>query len=127
MNRRSAPQGSDPRGGSLCGHRITDEWVEEVLAVVESIPPGKVLAYGDIAELLGSGGPRSVGRVMSQHGGGVPWWRVIKAVGSPPECHDQRATREWIAERTPLRPNGKVDMKAARWDGRSDGGAVGPR
>ena len=102
-------------GGSA--HRITDEWIEQVLAIVESIPPGKVLAYGDIAELLGSGGPRSVGRVMSLHGGSVPWWRVIKADGSPPECHDSRAMREWVAERTPLRPNGKVDMRLARWDG----------
>src|SRR3954451_12278465 len=117
MNRRSAPRGVDPRGGALSGHRITDEWVEQVLVVVESIPSGKVLAYGDVAELLGSGGPRSVGRVMSLHGGSVPWWRGIKADGAPPECHHQRATREWIAERTPLRPNGKVDMRLARWDG----------
>src|SRR4051812_47957043 len=124
MNHRSAPRGSGPRGGSLSadsastGLLSNPEFLEGVLGTVEAIPPGKVLAYGDIAELIGLGGPRSVGHVMSRHGGGVPWWRVIQADGSPPQGKEARARREWIAERTPLRPNGKVDMKLARWDGR---------
>jgi alkylated DNA nucleotide flippase Atl1 len=112
---RAAPRDVDPRGGFLS----PDEFVEAVLATVESIPPGKVLAYGDIAELLGIGGPRSVGRVMSGHGAGVPWWRVIRADGSAPPPLAQAAHREWLAEGTPLRPTGKVDMRRARWDGRA--------
>ena len=50
--------------------------------MVEAIPPGRVMSYGDIAEYLGEGGPRQVGRVMALWGGGVPWWRVIHADGS---------------------------------------------
>lgn len=102
-----------PPVGSASG----DDYVEAVLRVVESIPSGRVLAYGDIAELLGVGGPRQVGRVLSLHGGGVPWWRVIRADGSPPACNEIRARREWAAEATPLRPDGRVHMARARWTG----------
>jgi alkylated DNA nucleotide flippase Atl1 len=84
--------------------------------VVERIPPGRVMAYGDIAEYLGEGGPRQVGRVMALWGGGVPWWRVIRADGSPPLCHDASARRQYEAEGTPMRGE-RVDMRLARWNG----------
>ena len=42
-----------------------DDFASSVLDVVDSIPPGRVMSYGDIAEYLGHGpGPRQVGRVM---------------------------------------------------------------
>lgn len=94
---------------------MDDEFAEAVLALVESIPEGRVMAYGDIAEALGRGGPRQVGAVLSHSGGGVPWWRVPHADGSPPPGKDVFCGRRWREERTPLRPNGKVDMRAARW------------
>ena len=93
-------------------------YVEQVLAVVESIPPGRVMSYGDVAEYVGSGGPRQVGRVMSEYGGGVPWWRVIRTDGSPPACHDGEGLGRLRSEGTPMRPGGgRVDMRLARWDG----------
>lgn len=118
MNRKTAPRDVDPRGGLLS----RDDFVEAVLSTVEAIPPGKVLAYGDLAELIGIGGPRSVGAVMSGHGAGVPWWRVIRADGSAAPGLEARARREWLAEGTPLRPTGKVDMPRARWDGQPHNG-----
>ncbi|MEU8341275.1 O(6)-alkylguanine repair protein YbaZ [Actinomadura meyerae] len=97
-----------------------DEYAEAVLDAVESIPPGRVLSYGDIAELVGRGGPRQVGRVMSLYGGGVPWWRVVRADGGPPRCHERRAHEHYREEGTPLRPDGvRVDMGRARWEGPS--------
>ncbi len=94
-------------------------YVERVLDLVERIPPGRVMSYGDVAEYLGAGGPRQVGRVMARYGGGVPWWRVIRADGSPPPGHEREALRRYRAEGTPLRPSGdRVDMRLARWDGR---------
>ncbi|WP_396448347.1 MGMT family protein, partial [Actinomadura sp.] len=78
-----------------------DEYAEAVLDAVERIPPGRVMSYGDVAELVGSGGPRQVGRVMSLYGGAVPWWRVIRADGSPPRCHEGRAHEHYRAEGTP--------------------------
>jgi alkylated DNA nucleotide flippase Atl1 len=94
-------------------------YAEAVLGVVERIPPGRVLAYGDIADYLGEGGPRQVGAVMSRYGGGVPWWRVLHADGSPAPGHEARALARYRDEGTPLRPSGeRVDMTRARWDGR---------
>ncbi|MBV2362740.1 MGMT family protein [Streptomonospora nanhaiensis] len=94
------------------------EYVERVLEVVERIPPGKVMSYGDIAEYLGEGGPRQVGAVMSAWGGGVPWWRVIRADGTPPPGHETEAAAHYAAEATPMRPGTtRVDMRAARWEG----------
>ena len=107
-----------PGGRSFSGDPA--EYAEAVLAVVESIPPGRVMSYGDIAELLGSGGPRQVGRVLSHSGGGVPWWRVTRADGSPALGHEVTARLEWTAERTPQR-NGRADMSVARWTGPPSG------
>ena len=59
------------------------EYADAVLSAVEQIPAGRVATYGDIAEFVGQGGPRRVGRVMSQWGAGVSWWRVIRADGRP--------------------------------------------
>jgi alkylated DNA nucleotide flippase Atl1 len=91
-------------------------YAERVLEVVERIPPGKVMSYGDIAEYLGEGGPRQVGRVMSLWGGGVPWWRVIRTDGTPPPGHETECLARWRAEETPLR-GARADMRKARWDG----------
>ncbi|WP_455432846.1 MGMT family protein [Streptosporangium soli] len=91
-------------------------FAERVLDVVETIPRGKVMSYGDIAEYLGEGGPRQVGRVMSLWGGGVTWWRVVHADGTAAPGHEERSLVEWRRERTPLR-GARVDMRAARWDG----------
>jgi len=95
---------------------VRPEYVERVLQVVESIPPGRVMSYGDIAEYVGEGGPRQVGRVMALYGGGVPWWRVIRSDGSPPRGHEHQCLRRWREEGTPLRGE-RADMRLARWDG----------
>ena len=58
-----------------------EAYVEAVLSIVERIPPGRASTYGLIAEAVGRGGPRQVGRVMAMYGGGVPWWRVVRADG----------------------------------------------
>lgn len=99
---------------------MREEFVEAVLAVVELIPSGSVVAYGDVAELLGAGGPRQVGSVLSHHGGRVAWWRVLKASGAAPESHEQRALDHYLAEGTPLRGDPaagswRVDIGRARW------------
>jgi alkylated DNA nucleotide flippase Atl1 len=94
-------------------------YVELVLDTIDQIPPGRVLAYGDIAELVGQGGARPVGAVMSRCGRLGAWWRVVAADGSPPVCHDGRAVAAYRAEGTPMRPGGeRIDMRRARWDGR---------
>ena len=96
------------------------DYAERVLEVTERIPPGRVMSYGDIAEYLGAGGPRQVGRVLATYGGGVAWWRVIHADGTPAPGHDATALAHYLEEGTPLRsarPPVRVDMRRARWAG----------
>jgi len=94
------------------------EYASAVLAVVDLIPAGKVMTYGDVAEYLGRGGPRQVGRVMSLWGGAVCWWRVLRADGLPLPGHEREALARYRRERTPLRSGGtRVDLRLARWDG----------
>jgi alkylated DNA nucleotide flippase Atl1 len=93
-----------------------DSYVEAVLTLVEQIPPGRVTTYGTLAEAVGSRGPRSVGRVMSTYGGSVPWWRVVRADGSLPPSHDEEARAHYLAEGTPLRRSGRMDMAEAYFD-----------
>jgi methylated-DNA-protein-cysteine methyltransferase-like protein len=92
-----------------------EEYVEAVLTAVESIPIGRVATYGDIAAYVGQGGPRQVGAIMREYGGGVPWWRVIRASGVPAdEVGDEQIQR--------LRGDGvrvtdsKVNLRTVRWD-----------
>lgn len=94
---------------------VRDAYVEMVLDIVAAIPPGRVMAYGQIADIVERGGPRQVGRVMSLHGAAVPWWRVVTAAGRPPRCHAHTALERLRAEGTPLRGE-LVDMRRAVWD-----------
>ncbi len=90
------------------------DYAEEVLSLVESIPRGRVMSYGAIADYLGRGGPRQVGTVMARYGGGVPWHRVVTANGRTPPGHEREALRRLRAEGTPLRGE-HVDMARAAW------------
>jgi alkylated DNA nucleotide flippase Atl1 len=97
-----------------------EDHADRVLALVASIPSGRVLAYGDVAKRLGGMGPRTVGTVMSRYGSDVPWWRVIRADGRPPQGLEDEAIEHWRAEGTPmvrgLVEGGRADMAAATWD-----------
>ncbi|MBS2963671.1 MGMT family protein [Actinocrinis puniceicyclus] len=94
------------------------EYVRKVLAVVASIPRGKVMTYGDIAEYLEDGGPRQVGAVMARHGGSVPWWRVVNASGALPTQLRGKAAAQYANEGTPYdKSRERVDLRTARWDG----------
>jgi alkylated DNA nucleotide flippase Atl1 len=96
---------------------LDDSYVGDVLELVAAIPPGRVMAYGDIAHEVGAGGPRQVGQVMSRWGADVPWWRVVRADGRPPAGHEERALAHYARERTPMQPDGeRVDMTRARWE-----------
>lgn len=93
---------------------MDSDYVEAVLAVVATVPAGRVITYGEVAAIVGRAGPRQVGRVMSEHGSQVPWWRVVRADGTPPSCHDGTGPALLLAEGTPLRADGRVDVGKAR-------------
>ena len=73
---------------------MREELVEIVLRVVEAIPPGRAVTYGMIACAVGTG-PRVVGRIMHDWGGGVPWWRVVNVHGTFPTTVRGRGIIEW--------------------------------
>lgn len=89
----------------------------QILACVESIPPGRVMTYGDVAEYVGSRAPRMVGRVLANDGGTVPWHRVLRADGTCADHLRDEQRQRLIAEGVRFH-NGRVDLRAYRWDGR---------
>jgi alkylated DNA nucleotide flippase Atl1 len=108
-----------------------DDFASDVLDVVDAIPPGQVMSYGDIAEYLGRYGPRRVGRVMATSGGAVSWWRVVHADGSLLAGHERTALSQYRKEGTPLRASAdgstfRVDMRRARWRGLEAPGPEAP-
>jgi alkylated DNA nucleotide flippase Atl1 len=110
LTRRSRP--TEPARSTADAE--AERFAEAVLCVVESIPAGRVMSYGSIAAAIGGRGPRQVAHVMARDGGGVPWWRVVHADGSP---HAPASALEAYArEGTPLRDGGRrVDMGRAAW------------
>ena len=103
----------EPGDGDAAG-----SFVERVLEVVDSIPPGRVMTYGDVAATLGSRAARMVGQIMAYYGSDVPWWRVVRASGHPPLNHEHIALQHYRAEGTPLLGGGsapyRVDLRSAR-------------
>jgi methylated-DNA-protein-cysteine methyltransferase-like protein len=94
------------------------EYVEEVLSLVERIPEGKVISYGAIADALadrsGRNSARQVGTIMARHGGGVPWHRVVTSSGRMPPGHEQEARQRLLSEGVPLKGD-HVNMSLASW------------
>jgi methylated-DNA-protein-cysteine methyltransferase-like protein len=123
-SRRTAP----PRVASVSaglsvrpgGDSPATPYARTVLDVVDRIPAGRVMTYGDVAEWLGTGTGRTVGTVMSRHGHEVPWWRVVQASGRPAEPHVQEALAKLAAEGCPTRGD-VVVLAIARWDGPAAG------
>jgi alkylated DNA nucleotide flippase Atl1 len=106
---------------STAPHDDREAYVERVLSLVEQIPPARATTYGAIADAVGRGGPRQVGRTMAVYGGAVPWWRVVRADGSLPDSHQREAVGHYREEGTPLRgrltdaASLRVDLEACGW------------
>ena len=94
------------------------EYVEEVLALVERIPASRVMSYGAVADALaevsGRNSARQVGTIMARHGGAVPWHRVVTSAGRLPPGHEQEARQRLLADGVPLKGD-RVDMTRAQW------------
>ena len=93
---------------------------ERVFRIVRSIPRGRVMTYGQIAEILGEGyTPRTVGFVMHSANDKTPWHRVINAQGG---CstrglvlpHDKQQ-RMLEAEGISFNERGRCELQAYLW------------
>ena len=80
---RSARPKPGPRrpGRADDGARLVARLYEEFYTVVRRIPRGRVLTYGQVAELAGHpGAARAAGAAMrASTGRGLPWQRVVGA------------------------------------------------
>jgi alkylated DNA nucleotide flippase Atl1 len=113
------PAAAGPEAAGPEGVGAADDFASRVVAVVETIPPGRVMTYGSVAAAVGSRSSRGVGQVMAWAGSDLPWWRVVRASGLPPEGHEQRALEQYRVEGTPLRQGRtgvlRVDLERAAW------------
>jgi alkylated DNA nucleotide flippase Atl1 len=95
---------------------VRDELAQRILACVESIPPGRVMTYGDVAEFAGASTPRLVGRVLALDDGSVPWHRVLRANGTLAE-HLYTEQRQRLLSEGVRFEGHRVDLARHRWDG----------
>ena len=98
-------------------HVDRDDLAARILACVESIPPGKVMTYGDVAEYVGANSARIVGMVLARDDGSVPWHRVMRADGSLAEHLYTEQRQRLLAEGVRFNRD-RVDLASFRWDGR---------
>jgi alkylated DNA nucleotide flippase Atl1 len=109
---------TDQPGDSTLSEEGPSAFARRVLALVDEVPRGTVVTYGDVARMLGTRSPRSVGRVLSRWGDEVSWWRVVRADGTPPPGHVAAALKRLVGERVPMAPGrSAVDLDRARWKG----------
>jgi methylated-DNA-protein-cysteine methyltransferase related protein len=55
---------------------------QAVVAVIQSLGPGEVVTYGEVAAEAGfPGAARAVGRLLATSGEDLPWWRVVTTSG----------------------------------------------
>ena len=93
---------------------------ERVYRIVRSIPRGRVMTYGQLAEILGEGyTPRTVGFVMHGSDDKTPWHRVINAQGG---CSTGRIAlpsdkqqRMLVAEGVEFNERGRCDLQRYLW------------
>ena len=87
---------------------------ERVYKIVRRIPTGRVMTYGQIAELLGDGyTPRTVGFCMHSSPEGTPWHRVINAQG---KCSTGRVVLPHNKQQLMLEYEGVAFDKSGRCD-----------
>ncbi|WP_286790157.1 MULTISPECIES: MGMT family protein [unclassified Pseudomonas] len=108
---------------SLFQHSDTPETRQTALfGVMAEIPPGKVVSYGQLAELAGLGrAARWVGRTLSRlpEGTTLPWHRVIGADGRislPSDSLPGIEQRQRLRAEGIIFHNDQVDMRRHRWN-----------
>nr|WP_042189856.1 MGMT family protein [Kibdelosporangium sp. MJ126-NF4]CEL18928.1 DNA-methyltransferase [Kibdelosporangium sp. MJ126-NF4]CTQ95269.1 DNA-methyltransferase [Kibdelosporangium sp. MJ126-NF4] len=87
---------------------------ERVREVIESVPPGSVASYGDVAAVAGAPSPRLVGRILAEDGHDLPWHRILRADGTPAPHLEEEQLERLRAEGV-LADGNRVNMREYRW------------
>lgn len=94
---------------------------QQIWQVVLAVPMGKVVSYGQVAEMAGLGRQaRYIGRALGKlpDGHSVPWYRVIRSNGQIafPEGSDKYLEQVSLLEGEGVEViNGRVSMSRFRW------------
>jgi methylated-DNA-protein-cysteine methyltransferase related protein len=113
-----------------------EAYYEQVWNLARQIPLGKVVTYGQIAQMLPlpvgvepevykAFGPRWVGSALAACPPDVPWQRVINAQGKISKRPGAERQRQLLAQEGILFVKDKVDLKLYNW--RGPGGEDEPR
>jgi len=101
-------------------------WIRNVWRVVQEIPCGCVLTYGDVARLAGDGGSaRRVSQAMRRapRNMKLPWHRVINAQGRisfPANSEGYRTQKALLEREGVVFLNGKTDLQRFGYAGALD-------
>ena len=70
-----------------------------MVAVLQSLGPGEVVTYGEVAAEAGfPGAARAVGRLLATTAEDVPWWRVVTSNGRLVPGHEATLAERLRAE-----------------------------
>lgn len=96
------------------------QFTERVISIIQSIPAGKVMTYGQIAALAGNPrGARQVVRVLHSMNRShqLPWHRVINAKGEISLDEDMFSQKERLSSEGILfTPSGKINLSLYRYE-----------
>lgn len=115
---------NDKRPGTTTSEFNT--WVKNVWQVVQGIPRGHVLTYGEVARLAGM--PRAARRVSqamrrAPRGVVLPWHRVVNAQGKisfPEDSNGYRRQKDRLQEEGIVFLDGKIDLDRYGYQGALD-------
>ncbi len=105
--------------------------LDRMTLLVESIPTGRVLSYGRLAELAGVPGQARLAAWFCSHlpDPDLPWHRVLSSDGRSRmpgvDGQEEQFARLW-EEDVPLRSAHQVDMSLAMWQPGADHGDMAP-
>ncbi len=103
-----------------------NSWKKSVWQVVQGIPRGHVLTYGEVARLAGkSRWARRVSQAMRRKPKGVslPWHRVVNAQGKislPRDSHGYQEQKDRLEAEGVVFLDGKIDLEKFGYQGALD-------
>jgi methylated-DNA-protein-cysteine methyltransferase-like protein len=79
--------------------RSMTRFEQAVVRVLQSLGPGEVVTYGEVAAEAGfPGRARAVGNILATSDGDLPWWRVVTSTGRLVPGHEAEHARRLRAE-----------------------------
>jgi methylated-DNA-protein-cysteine methyltransferase-like protein len=100
-----------------------NQFTEDIIEIIKSIPKGKVMTYGQIAEWAGNPrGARQISRILHSMSRkyNLPWHRVINSKGEislPPDNGGLIQRQMLKDEGIVFKESGIIDLKIYRFTG----------